>query len=94
MIDLNNMAVIRINITAVKGEKLKKWYIEVWDFEEEIKVGVRNVRRDINDSIKKDEEFTEDGMHRALDDIQKITDDYIKKVEMISAEKVEEIMTV
>lgn len=90
----NDGSVIRINVPALTGETREKLSKEVGRFEEDAKVGVRNVRRDINDSIKKDDEFTEDGMHRALDDIQKITDDYIKKVEMISAEKVEEIMTV
>ena len=64
---------------------------------EETKVAVRNLRRDINDELKKMEkasEITEDDLKGALDEAQKIVDDYIKKIDSIVADKEKEIMEV
>lgn len=90
----NDGTLIRINIPALTGETRQKLSKEVGKYEEEAKVAIRNVRRDLNDDIKKDDEFTEDTERRELEAIQKITDDYIKKIQKISEEKVTEIMTV
>lgn len=90
----NDGTLIRINIPALTGETRQKLSKEVGKYEEEAKVAIRNVRRDLNDDIKKDDEFTEDTERRELEAIQKITDDYIKKIQKISEDKVTEIMTV
>lgn len=90
----NDGTLIRINIPALTGETRQKLSKEVSKYEEEAKVAIRNVRRDINDDIKKDDEFTEDTERRELENIQKLTDEYIKKIQTISADKVKEIMTV
>lgn len=87
-------SVIRINVPVLTGETRQKLSKEVGKYEEEAKIAIRNVRRDVNDSIKKDEEFSEDNERRELEAIQKITDEYIKKIEKISEEKVQEIMTI
>ena len=63
---------------------------------EEGKVALRNVRRDANErfkDLKKDKLISEDDAHRAQDEVQKITDDFIKKVDAVAAEKEKEIMT-
>ena len=57
--------------------------------------GVRNVRRDANDKIKallKDKEISENEQHKAEEEIQKITDIYIKKVDEVLADKEKELM--
>ena len=64
---------------------------------EEAKVALRNIRRDGNDAVKKfekDGEITEDERKKMLDDIQKLTDSYIAKVDAMLAEKEKELMTV
>lgn len=90
----NDGTVIRINVPALTGETRASLSKEVGKYEEEAKVAIRNVRREMNDDIKKDEDFSEDQERRELENIQKITDEYIKKIEVISADKVKEIMTV
>ena len=55
---------------------------------------VRNVRRDINEMIKKDDELTEDLEKEALEKVQKLTDENIKRIEAITEAKNKEIMTV
>lgn len=62
---------------------------------EQGKVAIRNVRRDANDKIKallKDKEISEDIEHKTQDEIQKITDSFIKKVDEILADKEKELM--
>jgi len=62
---------------------------------EQGRVSVRNVRRDANDKIKallKDKEISEDDERRAQDEVQKMTDAYIKKVDAALSEKETELM--
>jgi len=64
---------------------------------EKAKVAIRNVRKDANDKVKKlekDKEISEDDMKRAMDQVQKITDEYIKKVEETLATKEADILKV
>ena len=64
---------------------------------EEAKVAIRNVRRDANEEFKKLEkngEITEDDLHRNGEEIQKLTDSYIKKIDEIAKEKENEIMEI
>ena len=64
---------------------------------EEAKVAVRNIRRDVNDDIKdleKAKEASEDESKKALDDAQKLTDKYIKRIDEILQKKETEIMEV
>ena len=58
---------------------------------------MRNVRREGNDMIKKlekDKEISEDESHRLIDEMQKITDDHIKKIDVLAATKQKDIMQV
>ena len=64
---------------------------------EEIKVAIRNVRRDANDKckqLKKNSEMTEDEQKASEKKVQELTDSYIKKVDAITAGKVKEIMEI
>jgi len=60
-------------------------------------VGIRNIRRDANDAVKKllkDKKITEDEEKRALDEIQKLTDGYMAKVDQASKSKEKEILEI
>ncbi|MDE3970592.1 ribosome recycling factor, partial [Glaesserella parasuis] len=62
---------------------------------EQGKVSIRNIRRDANDKIKtleKEKQISENDERKAQDDIQKITDIYIKKVDEVLADKEKELM--
>ncbi len=64
---------------------------------EKAKVAVRNIRKDANDKVKKlekDKEISEDEMKRGLDQVQKITDEHIKKIDDILAAKEADILKV
>ncbi len=64
---------------------------------EKAKIAIRNIRRDGNESVKKmekDGDISQDEMHHSTDEIQKLTDEYIKNVDSLFAEKEKDIMTV
>ncbi|PSM53088.1 ribosome releasing factor [Campylobacter blaseri] len=62
---------------------------------EKAKVSIRNIRKDANDDVKKlEKEYSEDDIKRARDEVQKITDDYIEKVEEALKQKEVELLKV
>jgi ribosome recycling factor len=92
----NDGKLIRLPIPALTTERRKELVKVVKKMGEESKVALRNVRRDGNDrlkDLKKDKQISEDEAHRAQDEVQKITDDFIKKVDVQASEKEKEIMT-
>lgn len=94
---MNDGKVIRINIPPLTAERRRDLVKIVRKMSEETKVAVRNIRRDINEMIKelkKEKEISEDEQFRAQDEIQKITDDFIKKVDIIFSSKEKEILEV
>lgn len=90
----NDGSVVRMLIPALTEETRKKLAKDVSKIAEDAKVAIRNIRRDVNDDLKKDDTFSEDEEKRMLDKIQKVTDEYIKKVESVASKKVDEIMTI
>lgn len=90
----NDGTVIRLNVPSLTEETRKELSKQVSKMAEEAKVAIRNVRREVNDSIKKDDTLTEDMEKNALDKVQKTTDEFIKKVDAIAESKTKEIMTV
>ncbi|MEH7108049.1 ribosome recycling factor [Bacillus sp. JJ1764] len=93
----NDGSVIRITIPQLTEERRKELVKLVKKESEEAKVAVRNIRRDANDELKKLEkngEITEDAHRGYSDDIQKLTDDHINKIDQITKEKEKEIMEV
>jgi ribosome recycling factor len=70
---------------------------QIHDIAEDHRTAVRNVRRDGNERLKKmlkDKTISEDAERSALDEIQKLTDTYISKIEELSKSKEQEIMSV
>ena len=61
---------------------------------EEAKVSIRNIRRDGNDSVKKDKTIPEDTSKDLIEKIQKETDNAIKKIDELSSAKQKEIMKI
>ncbi|PLR84242.1 ribosome recycling factor [Bacillus canaveralius] len=93
----NDGSLIRITIPQLTEERRKELVKLVKKESEEAKVAVRNIRRDANDDLKKLEkngEITEDDLRGYGDDIQKLTDEYISKVDQITKDKEKEIMEV
>ncbi len=88
-------ATIRVPLPALTEERRKDLIKVVRGEAEQGRVSVRNVRRDANEKAKallKDKEISEDDERRSQDDIQKITDVMVKKVDEALAEKEKELM--
>lgn len=90
----NDGIVIRVNVPSLTQDTRKDLSKQVSKLAEDAKVAARNVRREINDHIKADDELSEDVEKKALDQVQKITDETIKVIEGLAADKTKEIMTV
>jgi ribosome recycling factor len=89
--------IIRIAIPALTEERRKELVKVVKKEAEEAKVAIRNIRRDGNEELKKLEkngDITEDDLRGYSDDIQKVTDEYISKVDSVTKEKEKEILEV
>ena len=87
--------VIRLVFPELNEERRKELSKDVKKIGEDIKVSMRNIRRDANDFIKKLEknnEATEDDVNLFEKDVQKMLDDYIKKVDEAIESKINEIM--
>jgi ribosome recycling factor len=92
---MNDGKVIRISIPPLTAERRRDLVKVVKKKSEESKVAVRNIRRDLNEKIKdlkKDKKVSEDEQFRAQDEIQKITDDYVKKIDSVYGTKEKEIL--
>lgn len=93
----NDGKLIRINIPSLTEERRKQLVKVVRKNSEDAKVAVRNIRRDVNDEIKKlekEKHLSEDDTKKSLDEIQKFTDSYVKKIDEILMHKEKEIMEV
>lgn len=91
----NDGKIIRISIPPLTEERRRELVKIVNKICEEHKVAVRNIRRDANDLLKgfkKDGDISEDDAFKAQDQVQKITDDYIKRIDAIFKEKEKEIL--
>ena len=80
---------IRIAIPALSEERRRELAKIAKKMAEGSKIAIRNIRRDTNDFFK---EIPEDDMYRALDEVQKVTDEYIEKLDDALDEKIKEIM--
>ncbi len=84
---------VRLIIPKMTEERRRELTKIVAKYEENAKVAIRNIRRDANDEIKKIG-LTEDDEKGYLEDIQKITDAKITKIEEVAAKKNQELLTV
>ena len=93
----NDGKIIRLNIPPLTEERRKQLVKVVRKRAEEARVAIRNIRREFNEELKKMEknkEISEDQLKKDLDEVQKITDEHIKKVDKILESKENEIMEV
>ncbi len=92
----NDGAVIRLVFPELTEERRKQLSKDIHKKGEETKVAVRNIRRDGNDSFKKlkGTEVSEDEIEDLNDELQKLTDKFIKEIDALVDEKTKEIMTV
>ncbi|NJK38565.1 MAG: ribosome recycling factor [Oscillatoriales cyanobacterium RM2_1_1] len=93
----NDGSVIRLNIPPLTSDRRKELVKVASKYAEEGKVAVRNVRRDAVDAVRKQEkskEVSEDEARDLQDQIQKLTDKYIARIDEILAEKEKDILTV
>lgn len=91
----NDGIVIRIPIPQLSEERRRDLVKIARKNAEEGRVAIRNIRRDVNERLKKAEkagEISEDDSRDAQEDIQKLTDEYIKKIDELLAAKEKEIM--
>lgn len=91
---INEGLTIRLIIPILTEERRKDLSKQAKKYGEEAKIAVRNIRRDYIDLVKSDDTYPEDYQKRILDDMQKVTDEAIKKIDDICAEKEKEIMIV
>ena len=92
----NDGSVIRLVFPELTEERRKDLVKEVKKKGEEGKVAIRNIRRDGNDAFKKlaKTEVSEDEIKGLEDDLQKLTDKYVKDIDALIDSKSKEIMTV
>lgn len=88
----NDGAVIRLTVPQLTGETRKEMAKRVSKMAEECKVQIRNIRRDANQVVKKDKEMDEDTQKDAENEVQKLTDKYIKKIDELAKAKEKEVL--
>ena len=92
---INDGKIIRISIPPLTEDRRKELVKVARKYGEEAKVAVRNIRRDGNDQLKKlekDKTISEDELKKATDEMQKLTDKYVARVDERGQGKEKEIM--
>jgi len=93
----NDGKLVRIPIPPLTEERRKQLAKQVHEIAEEHRTAIRNIRRDENDKLKKmlkDKTISEDAERDGLDQIQKLTDTYITKIDELASSKEHELMSV
>src|SRR5712671_754981 len=93
----NDGKLVRIPIPPLTEERRKQLARQVHEIAEEHRTAIRNIRRDENDKLKKmlkDKSISEDAERDGLDEVQKLTDAYISKIDELSKSKEHEIMSI
>ena len=93
----NDGKAIRLTFPELTEDRRKELVKDVKKKGENAKVAVRNIRREANDAMKKQQkanEMSEDELKSAENDIQKLTDEFVAKIDNMIEEKSKEIMTV
>ncbi len=89
--------IIRLNIPQLTEERRKELVKQVKKIAEDHRIAIRNVRRDGNDTLKKqkkDKEISEDDLFKLQDEAQSETNSYVKQIDDITASKEKEVMEV
>ena len=90
---INEGTQIRLLIPALTEERRREIVKQAKKYGEDIKVAIRNIRRDYVELAKDDEAYTEDYQKKMLEDLEKVTADAIKMVDQVVAEKEKELMS-
>jgi ribosome recycling factor len=93
----NDGKLVRIPIPALTEERRKQLAKQVHEIAEDHRTAVRNIRRDSNDRLKKmlkDKTISEDSERTGLDEVQKLTNTYIGKIDELAKSKEQEILSV
>ncbi|MBE7515883.1 MAG: ribosome recycling factor [Chloracidobacterium sp.] len=93
----NDGKIIRLAVPALNEERRKQFAKQVHEVAEEHRIAVRNLRHQANDNLKKlqkDKAISEDEERSSLDDVQKLTNSYISKLDELAKNKEQEIMSV
>ena len=93
----NDGKIIRLGFPQLTEERRKDLIKQIKKYAEEAKVAIRNIRRDAMEDFKeqkKKSEITEDDLKDIEKDMQKLTDDFIKEIDLIAAKKEKELMAI
>ncbi len=94
---MNDGKILRVPIPALTEERRKELVKHLHKVLEDHRTAVRNIRRDANESLKKllkDKKISEDDEKRGLEEIQKVTDDFMQKLETQGKSKEKEILEI
>jgi ribosome recycling factor len=92
---VNDGKILKVPIPPLTEERRKELVKHLHKAMENHRTAVRNIRRDSNEDLKKllkDKKISEDDERRGLDEIQKLTDDFMEKLESLAKSKEREIM--
>ena len=87
-------SIVRLPFPAPTEERRRELVKECRDIAEQARVAIRNIRRDFNNKIERDEELTEDDVRREQAKVQKHTDEYIAKIDELFKAKEAEVMEI
>ncbi len=93
----NDGKIVRVPVPALTEERRKEYVRVLHKITEEARIALRQARKDANDEIKqrqKDSELSEDESRREQDEVQKLTNQYVEKVDELLKHKEVEIMEV
>jgi ribosome recycling factor len=93
----NDGTVIRLALPQLTEERRRDIAKQVRKRVEDARIATRNVRRDCHDHIRRlehDHQISQDDLHRAETELQKLTDDHIKEIDKVGHEKEEEVLAV
>jgi ribosome recycling factor len=93
----NDGKIIRIPVPPLTEERRKQFVKKIYGMGEDAKTAIRQIRRDANEEIKKlqkNGEVSEDDAHRALDEVQKVTDRHTEEIDSLCKNKEKELMEV
>ncbi len=93
----NDGKLVRVPIPSLTEERRKQLARQVHEYAEEHRTAVRNVRRDANERLKKmlkDKVISEDSERNGLEEVQKLTNSYISKIDELSKAKEQDLLSV
>ncbi len=91
---LNDGTVIRCNIPQLTGETRQRLVKDTYKMAEDAKVSIRNIRRDAISEFKKDKSIPEDMCRSYEEEVQKLTDNSVKKIDELAKNKEKELTTI